>query len=56
MENKNNIETEKQWLSSKETKALMKVSDCELMHLRTTGKLKFKKEKNAFYYKQINKI
>lgn len=49
------IDSEKQWLSSKETKAHLKISDCELMHLRTEGKLEFKKDKNGFFYKQIKK-
>ena len=46
---------ENEWLSSKETKAKLKISDCKLMHLRTEGKLEFKKDKNAFFYKQIKK-
>lgn len=31
-------------------KKLLKLSDCELMHLRTAGKLEFKKRGNAFLY------
>tara|TARA_Y100000815_G_scaffold257055_1_gene265301 strand:- start:2954 stop:3604 length:651 start_codon:yes stop_codon:yes gene_type:complete len=31
-------------------KAVLKISDCQLMHLRTTGKLTFKKQGNAFHY------
>lgn len=38
------------WLTSKEAKAVLKVSDCHLMHLRLQGKLVFKKEKNKFLY------
>jgi len=38
------------WLSSKETQKSLKVSGCELMHLRVSGKLKFKKQGNAYYY------
>jgi hypothetical protein len=39
------------WYNSKETKSLLKISDCKLMHLRLEGKIEFKKEVNAFYYK-----
>lgn len=38
------------WLTSKETQKLLKISGCELMHLRECGKLKFKKQGNAYYY------
>jgi len=41
------------WLTSKETQKLLKVSGCKLMHLRDSGKLKFKKQGNAYYY-QVN--
>jgi hypothetical protein len=37
-------------LSSKEIKAILKISDCELMHLRTENKLSFFKKGNAFFY------
>ncbi len=37
--------------SSKEFKKLLGVSDCELMHMRVSGKLKFVKKGNAFLYK-----
>lgn len=43
------------WLTSKETQKLLKVSGCELMHLRVSGKLKFKKQGNAYYY-QVNQM
>ncbi len=42
------------WLTSKETKEALKLSDCELMHERVSGKIKFKKIGNAYYY-DINK-
>lgn len=45
----NSIDKE-QWLSSSEAKKALKISDCELMHLRTSGKLKFMKKGNAFFY------
>lgn len=38
------------WLSSKEAKKVLKVSSCELMHLRVSGKLSYKKQGNAFFY------
>ena len=38
------------WLSSKETQKLLKVSGCQLMHLRINGELTFKKQGNAYYY------
>lgn len=41
------------WLTSKETQKHLKISGCELMHLRVSGKLIFKKKGNAYYY-QIN--
>jgi hypothetical protein len=39
------------WFSSKETKTALKVSGCELMHLREKGELEFKKVGNAYFYK-----
>jgi len=41
---------QKDWFSSKETKKMLKVSDCHLMHMRLTGKLQFRKEGNRFFY------
>ncbi|WP_057831079.1 DNA-binding protein [Colwellia sp. TT2012] len=38
------------WLTSKEAQKLLKISGCELMHLRVSGKLTFKKQGNAYYY------
>ncbi|MCD1600026.1 hypothetical protein [Rheinheimera aquimaris] len=38
------------WLTSKEAKKMLKVSSCELMHLRVSGKLIYKKQGNAFLY------
>lgn len=38
------------WLSSKEVKETLKISDCHLMHLRLAGKLICKKEGNRFFY------
>ena len=39
-----------QWLTSKETKKLLKISDCELMHRRERGELKFEKRGRAYFY------
>lgn len=38
------------YFSSKETKVILKISDCALMHMRTSGKLKYRKKGNAFFY------
>ncbi|KKO46557.1 hypothetical protein WG68_04420 [Arsukibacterium ikkense] len=38
------------WLTSKEAKKVLKVSDCHLMHLRLEGKLQFRKEGNRYFY------
>lgn len=40
----------KHWLTSNETRKLMRISGCELMHRRERGELEFKKVGNAFYY------
>jgi len=42
------------WLSSKEAKKVLKVSDCHLSHLRNEGKLAFMKKGNAFLYSLQN--
>ncbi|WP_169338558.1 hypothetical protein [Rheinheimera baltica] len=38
------------WLTSNEAKKVLKVSSCELMHLRVVGKLPYKKQGNAYFY------
>lgn len=38
------------WLNSRDTKKALKISDCQLMHQRLAGKLKFKKVGNAYFY------
>jgi hypothetical protein len=38
------------WLNSKQTMKLLKLSSCELMHLRQAGKLKFEKRGNSYFY------
>jgi len=36
--------------SSKEAKKKLKISSCDLMHLRTQGKIRYTKNGNAFLY------
>lgn len=43
---------ENKYLSSKETMKELKVSSCDLMHLRVSGKLKFIKKGNAYFYEK----
>lgn len=38
------------YLTSKEIKALLNLSDCKLMHLRTSGSLKYLKQGNRYMY------
>jgi hypothetical protein len=40
------------YLSSKEMMQELKVSSCDIMHLRVVGKLKFIKKGNAYLYKK----
>jgi len=44
----------KKWLTSKETKSLLKISDCKLMHLRLEGGIAFKKVGQSYYYENKN--
>ena len=39
-----------EWLRSKDASRAMKVSACTLAHIRDAGKLRFKKDGNAFLY------
>ena len=39
-----------QYLNSKETKKKLKISSCDLMHMRVAGKLRYEKLGNAFWY------
>lgn len=41
--------------TSQEFKKLLNISDCELMHMRTSGKLRFIKKGNSFFYELQNK-
>ena len=41
------------YLTSKEAKKELKVQDCELAHIRNSGKLQFAKKGNSYlYYKE----
>ena len=42
------------YFSSSEMKKLLKVSDCDLMHLRTSGKLQYQRSGNSFLYSLPN--
>ncbi len=42
----------KEWLSSKEVIKTTKLKDCELMHYRLKGIIKFEKKGNAYFYKK----
>ena len=46
----NQANSNKQWLNSKETQKALKITGCQLMHLRKSGKLKFKKVGRAYFY------
>lgn len=41
---------DEKYLSSKEMMKELKVSSCDLMHLRTDGKLKYIKKGNSYLY------
>ncbi len=46
------INSEIIYLTSKDAKKLLKVSDCHLAHLRIEGKLSFVKKGNAYLYEE----
>lgn len=48
MPNETNQNSE--WLSSGDVRKLLRISSCELMHLRESGRIPFKKQGNAFLY------
>ena len=46
------IKTDKsKYITSKETMKVLKVTSCELMHLRENGKLEYVKKGNPYFYK-----
>ena len=44
------IENNKLWLKSKEVEKELKISSCELSHLRQKGTMNFIKKGNSFLY------
>lgn len=40
----------KSWISSKETRKILKITTCELMHMRHAGLISFRKKGNAYEY------
>lgn len=44
------IDVGSRWFTSSETRQLLKINGCQLMHMRERGELTFKKVGNAFYY------
>jgi len=46
------MEEENNWVTSKEAKSLAKIKDCDLMHHRLSGNLKFIKKGNEFLYEK----
>ncbi|MDF0642561.1 MAG: hypothetical protein P0111_00910 [Nitrospira sp.] len=38
------------WLDSKAARKELKVSACDLSHIRETGELRFRKDRNAYRY------
>lgn len=44
-----NKQPDNKWLTSKETKSLLKISDCKLMHLRLEGEIEFEKVGRSFF-------
>ncbi len=43
-------EDNRTWLTSTEVRELLKISTCDLAHLREDGKMRFKKKANAYLY------
>jgi hypothetical protein len=41
---------QKEWLDSKAARKALKVSTCELLHLREAGRIQFQKRGNAYLY------
>ena len=44
------MELQEKYMSTKQVKCALKVSGCDVMHLREAGKVKFIKKGNAFLY------
>ena len=40
----------KDYIPTKDVKEILKIQDCDVMHLRLSGKIKFIKKGNGFFY------
>lgn len=43
-------EKERKWMTSAEVRKILKVSTCDLAHLREEGRIRAEKRGNAYYY------
>jgi hypothetical protein len=43
-------EEEGQWLRSSDARKIIKASSCDLSHMRQKGKIRYRKEGNAYLY------
>lgn len=50
---KEKIENDKSWLTSKEVEKELKISSCDLAHLRQEGKLEFIKKGDSYLYHNV---
>ena len=48
------MKEETKYLTSKEMSKELKISACDLMHIREAGKLKFIKKGNAYFYEKTS--
>ncbi|WP_282085275.1 hypothetical protein [Aquimarina algiphila] len=46
------MKDEKKYLTSKEMRKELKISACDIMHMREAGKLKFIKKGNTYLYEK----
>lgn len=42
------------WLTSAQVRELLKISTCDLAHLRQGGRLRFQKQGNAYLYSSVD--
>lgn len=52
---KGKVEDFNNWLKSREVEKELKISSCDLAHMRVAGKLRFAKQGNSFLY-NINDV
>ena len=50
------VENSDQWVRSNEVRKALKISTCDLAHMREAGKIESKKVGNAFLYKLPSRI